>query len=239
MPRIRAVPAMLLMAMLLLVPQLPASAHAAVVSTYPSNGSTVPEVPSAVIVTLSDDLESLGSGAEVTGPAGSIPTTVSVLGHDLIIPLPDTAPAGAYQVDWRVTSADGHPVSGTLSFTAENAGGVGPGVTQTEGAADPDPTSTGPTATAPTQPAPSRASATGAGTTTAARPSGTTTGSPTRSSNTVTAATPSDSPSTLTSTGVPADGSRDFTWLVAAGVLTAAAGMVGVMYYRRRRSDRG
>jgi hypothetical protein len=34
------------------------------------------------------------------------------------------APAGSYTVAWRVTSADGHPVSGAFSFTAE------PGATQ-------------------------------------------------------------------------------------------------------------
>ena len=30
-------------------------------------------------------------------------------------------PAGAYTVVWRVTSADGHPVSGTFGFTADQA----------------------------------------------------------------------------------------------------------------------
>jgi hypothetical protein len=30
-------------------------------------------------------------------------------------------PAGAYTVVWRVTSADGHPVSGTFAFTADEA----------------------------------------------------------------------------------------------------------------------
>ena len=33
-----------------------------------------------------------------------------------------SAPAGAYTVEWRVTSADGHPISGSFSFTAEAAG---------------------------------------------------------------------------------------------------------------------
>ena len=32
------------------------------------------------------------------------------------------APAGTYTVQWRVTSADGHPISGTFGFTAEPGG---------------------------------------------------------------------------------------------------------------------
>ncbi len=31
------------------------------------------------------------------------------------------APAGAYTVSWRVTSADGHPISDTFTFTARAA----------------------------------------------------------------------------------------------------------------------
>ena len=31
------------------------------------------------------------------------------------------APAGRYSVEWRVTSDDGHPVSGRFAFTAEGA----------------------------------------------------------------------------------------------------------------------
>jgi hypothetical protein len=32
------------------------------------------------------------------------------------------APAGRYTVDWRVTSADGHPITGSLAFTAQAPG---------------------------------------------------------------------------------------------------------------------
>ena len=32
------------------------------------------------------------------------------------------SPAGRYVVEWRVTSADGHPISGTFSFTAAAPG---------------------------------------------------------------------------------------------------------------------
>jgi hypothetical protein len=35
--------------------------------------------------------------------------------------LPGSSPAGRYTVLWRVTSADGHPVSGQISFTSRAA----------------------------------------------------------------------------------------------------------------------
>jgi hypothetical protein len=38
-------------------------------------------------------------------------------------PLAANAPAGNYTVAWRVTSADGHPVTGTLHFIAQAVAG--------------------------------------------------------------------------------------------------------------------
>jgi hypothetical protein len=44
------------------------------------------------------------------GPAAIEGTTV-------VQPLTAGLPAGAYRVDWRSTSSDGHPLSGTFDFT--------------------------------------------------------------------------------------------------------------------------
>src|SRR5699024_10824890 len=40
-------------------------------------------------------------------------------------PLADDLPAGEYSVDWRVVSADGHPISGEFTFTVTEQAAVG------------------------------------------------------------------------------------------------------------------
>jgi copper resistance protein C len=55
------------------------------------------------------------------------------------------SPAGAYTVDWRVTSADGHPISGSFTFTAEAAAARVPS-TAPSLAPQPSPAPTAPTA---------------------------------------------------------------------------------------------
>ena len=49
--------------------------------------------------------------------------------HDAVVtqPVAAGAPAGEYTVRWRVTSADGHPITGSFRFTATaSGGGTGP-----------------------------------------------------------------------------------------------------------------
>ena len=59
----------------------------------------------------------IGPGGDVaSGPPVLIDTTVRET-------LRAGSPAGHYTVRWRVTSADGHPVSGSFDFTATAAGG--------------------------------------------------------------------------------------------------------------------
>jgi hypothetical protein len=47
---------------------------------------------------------------------------VQVDGATVVQPLTADLPAGGYTVDWRVTSADGHPLSDRFAFTV--AGGA-------------------------------------------------------------------------------------------------------------------
>ncbi len=100
----------------------PALAHNTLQGTDPADGSTVDVPPSRVTLTFDEPAQALGTEMVVLGPDGStvstgdaelVDTTVSqALAADL--------PAGMYTVQWRVTSADGHPLSGALTFTAAN-----------------------------------------------------------------------------------------------------------------------
>ena len=97
---------------------LPAYAHASVVSTNPADGATVQVLPSAMSATFS---ENLGTPAYlvVTAPNGVDVTTgePTVLDDAVSVPLKDPGVRGEYSVSYRVVSADGHPIEGTLTFT--------------------------------------------------------------------------------------------------------------------------
>lgn len=117
-------------AALLAGPASPAAAHDGLVSSTPSGGETVPEAPSAVMLTFSGEILAGSPAAvviEVTDPAGTVVsegdsavdgvTVTQQLSPDLI--------AGDYTVTWRVVSSDGHPISSDYHFfIAETAASV-------------------------------------------------------------------------------------------------------------------
>lgn len=96
-----------------------AFAHDVVESTTPGDGTTVDTMPAAVSVTLSDDPIAVGTQILVKGPAGDVAQgDPSIDGRVVTQPVSPDAPAGDYVVTYRVTSNDGHPVSGTFAFHA-------------------------------------------------------------------------------------------------------------------------
>lgn len=92
-------------------------AHNSLVGTSPEDDTTVAEPPSTLVLTFNEPAIPTGTLVLVTGPDGSategdprlVDTTVQ---QDLR----DTLPAGEYTVEWRVTSADGHPINGDFTF---------------------------------------------------------------------------------------------------------------------------
>ena len=98
----------------------PAAAHDELVSTDPADGATVAAAPDQVTLTFTDKAIALGTEVKVTAPDGSVVSTGDPqLGPTTVAqPLAPARPAGTYTVVWRVTSADGHPVSGAFTFVA-------------------------------------------------------------------------------------------------------------------------
>lgn len=99
---------------------LPALAHDALVGSTPASGARVTGASLAGQVVLHFEEPPLVIGAQVrvTGPAGTISTGApEVRGSDLVQQLTPAIAAGAYTVTWRITSDDGHVVSGTIPFT--------------------------------------------------------------------------------------------------------------------------
>jgi methionine-rich copper-binding protein CopC len=101
----------------------PAWAHNTLKSSNPAEGKTVARTPSSVVLTFDEPAIALGTKLVVTGPTGPVQVgTPRLVDTTVTQDLQPGAPAGSYTVEWRVTSADGHPISGSFSFTTEAAG---------------------------------------------------------------------------------------------------------------------
>jgi copper resistance protein C len=120
----RALLALVAAAALLVLGAGPALAHDGLVSSSPAAEASVPTPPPAVELEMGSPPQVLGTEVRVTGPDGAVVSEgePEVLGSTVRQPLAAALPAGAYAVDWRVTSGDGHPVTGSFGFTvAEGA----------------------------------------------------------------------------------------------------------------------
>lgn len=113
----------------------PASAHTVLTASDPPANSTLSTGPSRVSATFNEELQPTFAAMTVVGPDGNLwssgdpevrDTTASVAVRPL-------GPSGMYTVNYRVTSADGHVVSGSWTFTVlePSTGSPGPAVTGT------------------------------------------------------------------------------------------------------------
>jgi methionine-rich copper-binding protein CopC len=102
----------------------PASAHTRLLSSTPVNGAVVPTAPDQITLLFAQHLLGLGAVA-VEGPDGcDVTSGAAVLdGATVTQRLTGYRPAGRYTLSYRIVSADGHPVSSQVTFTA--TGGVG------------------------------------------------------------------------------------------------------------------
>ena len=106
-----------------------ASAHAVRVAADPAPDSSVGSGPARVSATFNERLQTDFAAMTVVGPDGNLWSTgpVDVAGPVASVALLPLGPTGAYTVNYRVTSADGHVVSGAWSFTLTVAGTGSPG----------------------------------------------------------------------------------------------------------------
>jgi copper resistance protein C len=96
-----------------------AVAHDVLRSTNPADGAVVDQLPDRVVLTFDEPALAIGTEVQVTGPDGPVTDGTPQLVNTEVRQPVRAGPAGRYTVVWRVTSADGHPVSGTFSFTAQ------------------------------------------------------------------------------------------------------------------------
>jgi methionine-rich copper-binding protein CopC len=105
---------------LLLGPGVTAAwAHDGLVASVPAADATVPMPPAEVRLEFGSAPQPLGTQVLVRGAYG-VPVSQGDAqrnGSTVTRALAEGLPAGSYTVEWRVTSADGHPVAGTFGFT--------------------------------------------------------------------------------------------------------------------------
>lgn len=106
-----------------------ASAHATRVSCQPAENALLTAGPDQVSATFNEQLQTSFAAMAVIGPDGNLwsvgePTVRGAVASVGVRPL---GPIGGYTVNYRVTSADGHVVSGSWSFRLTLAGTGTPG----------------------------------------------------------------------------------------------------------------
>ena len=117
-----------------------ASAHAARVSADPADNAVLTTDPDQVSATFNERLQTTFAAMTVVGPDGNVWSTgePAVQGAVVSIGMRPLGPAGVYTVNYRVTSADGHVVSGSWSFRLAVAGTGTPGPAAAATSADSD-----------------------------------------------------------------------------------------------------
>ena len=96
-----------------------ATAHDQVLSTSPTTGENVDTAPKQVAMVFSDDILSVGAIMLIVDEQGRnwADGTLQLDRATVTQPLAPGLPNGAYEVRWRVVSADGHPIAGTFPFS--------------------------------------------------------------------------------------------------------------------------
>lgn len=131
------------------LPASPAFAHAELLRSIPADGSALKAAPPSVTLVFGEDILPDGLGMVATSADGTKVALgkPTVSGTKVVAAWPPDAPGGSYKVAWRVVSADGHPISGVVSFSYTGTPSPSGSPTPTS-SPSPSASATSPTATA-------------------------------------------------------------------------------------------
>ena len=118
MSRLLAALLLPLTALLVLAPASPAAAHATLIATDPAEGAVLETAPEQVTFSFNESVIGVPAGITVFDATGAeIASSAQVRDAQLVVSLDDEVGEGTLVVVWRLVSADGHPIGGSLSFS--------------------------------------------------------------------------------------------------------------------------
>ncbi|MDV7991191.1 MULTISPECIES: copper resistance protein CopC [unclassified Rhodococcus (in: high G+C Gram-positive bacteria)] len=128
----------------------PAAAHATLQSSNPAENSVLDAAPDEVTLTFNQAVQSNFATVTVVGSDGTQwgASDPVVDGSTVTVDLDGLGAAGEYTIGYRVVSADGHPITGSIPFQLTQAS---PTSAATSASAAPATTETTPTAAEDTE----------------------------------------------------------------------------------------
>jgi len=120
--------ALALIMLLGLAPVPKSLAHASLISSQPEDGAVLANAPPRVILIFNEPVKPLKM--QVVGRDGRATPLTEIVQHNnsVILRIPVALGRGTHALSWRVVSADGHPVGGTLIFSVGEADAGAPKV---------------------------------------------------------------------------------------------------------------
>lgn len=124
---LRVLAAALLGALLVLLGVQSASAHAELLSTTPQDGAVLEQAPAEAELTFNEPVQLIEDSIRLfAGDEDPVVLEAHISNDTVIAALPAEVEQGRYALSYRVVSADGHPISGAITFTIGNASGPAP-----------------------------------------------------------------------------------------------------------------
>lgn len=123
----RALVALLFAGAAVLGTAAPAAAHNALISSDPKDKASLEVGPSSVTLTFDQDVQG-GQGintisvVDANGGHYEVPGDPTIKDTQVTAQVNALGKAGEYKIGYRILSADGHPVSGELTFTLTKDG---------------------------------------------------------------------------------------------------------------------
>lgn len=102
----------------------PVAAHAELESSDPKDGASLASAPAAITFIFGEQILAEGNAVTLTDVTADTRLEVGpivVEGDTVSVAWPDSSPSGEFRAAYRVVSADGHPIDGTVTFTVEQA----------------------------------------------------------------------------------------------------------------------
>jgi len=96
-----------------------ASAHTELLQSNPADGSTLSSAPAVITLTFNEPILSQGASLVAKSADGTAVNLGATSVTDSVVSAPwlQAEGDGFYTVAWRAVADDGHPVTGTLTFT--------------------------------------------------------------------------------------------------------------------------